>query len=116
VTRLSDDERAQIVDLYGTGLSIAQVAARIRRSPSAVRCALIDADVPRRPAVSTVAAELRAEVIRLYTVERLSTHAVAEQLGRPQSGVWQILVDAKVPRRPAGWPKDASTRHRAVSA
>lgn len=110
---LTADERAQIVGLYRTGLPISQVAHRVRRSPYAVRCALVAADVPRRRANQpTIPVTERSEMVRLYTVDRLSTYDIAARLGRSQSTVWGILVDADVPRRPGGWPKDASTHHR----
>jgi DNA-directed RNA polymerase specialized sigma24 family protein len=111
--RLTDDERAQAIALYGTGLTLTQVGDRIGRSTYAVRCILVDAGVPRRSAnLPTITERERAEVIRLYTVDRLSTYDIANRLDRSQSAVWQILVDEEVPRRPAGWPKDASTRRR----
>ncbi len=111
--QLSADERAQAVELYQAGLTITQVANRMRRSDYAVRCVLAAANVPRRARnQSTITAVERAEVVRLYTVERLSTYTIAARVGRAQSAVWRILVDAEVPRRAPGWPKDAATLRR----
>jgi hypothetical protein len=110
--QLTSAERAQIVALYQTGLTLAQVGDHVGRSAYAVRCALVAAGVPRRSANrSTIAGDEVAEVVRLYTTEGLSTYRVAERIGRTQSVVWKILVTAGIPRRPAGWPKDAARRH-----
>jgi predicted DNA-binding protein (UPF0251 family) len=106
-------ERSQAVALYQTGLTLAQVGNRMNRSAYAVRCALVAAGIPRRSAnQSTITAAERAEVVRLYTVEKLSTYAIAERLSRAQSTIWTILTEAGVSMRPVGWPSDAATRWR----
>ncbi len=114
MNRLTDAERAQAVDLYQSGLTIVKVADRMRRSTYAIRCALIEADIPRRPANQrSITDAERAEMVRLYTVEGLSTYAVADQVRRTQSTVWKILVGAGVSMRTPGWPKDVAARRRA---
>lgn len=50
ISRLSEDDKTRIVELYQSGLSLEAVGAKIGCSPSNVRMALIARGVPRRGA------------------------------------------------------------------
>jgi AcrR family transcriptional regulator len=93
----------ELCELYcGQGLSLAEVAARLGWSPSAVRARLVSLGIERRTPWAHNEVEASRELLfRLYVVEQLSMNAIAAQLGCPLSTVWRKLNAAGIASREA---------------
>ena len=90
------------------GLTIAQLAARYGVGTSTVRGWLEHAGIPRRPPGRPSQAPSRAELVRLYVAEGLSTTQIGQRYGVSQPTALRWLRAADVALRPQGQPPRAS--------
>jgi transposase len=91
------------------GLTIAQLAARYGVGTSTVRGWLADAGIPRRRPGRPSQAPSRAELVRLYVAEGLSTTQIGQRYGVSQQTALRWLRAAEVALRPPGQPTQANT-------
>ena len=76
----TQDERRKAVELYSRGLSLAEVATELRRSPSGIYNVLLQESCP----VSSnkrVTALVKTEIVRLYYEVGLSSVDIAGRIG-----------------------------------
>jgi len=102
------ERNQEIVRLYVEELlTVAEVGARLRLSPSGVWHILARAGVNRRkpgPRPTTHLRERNDEIARAYAQEGLTLEGVGRRFGLSPSGVWHILARAGVNGRRGGPP------------
>lgn len=90
-TRVRTRERTKIVRLYGTGMSVAEVAAECQRDDDTVRRQLDRAGIPLRgtpPAVIDI-----PEAVRIYQQEHASVRDIAARYGVGYGTAHRALSD-----------------------
>lgn len=94
VRRSTAEERAAAVERYIAGESANDIARSLGCSDITVHAWLKRAGVPRRKIRSTP--EIRAEAVRLYLEEHLTTREIGERLGFERDPVSKWLKEADV--------------------